>query len=203
MKKLLAATVIITALFAVQNAKAQDDGTGIMGINLSVGYKHLPCINIPNSYDAFSFEFTAHHHALNVDFNSSISYGKDYLSYEPFPIIGIICLFIANTEHGDELRNNPYFSAFVAASVLSGVGFNIKFGDNFKLRPYYSLLRVSKIKNVTDKTTLNAGVGTYFTVDLGRFMISPFCEYGFGYVKNSPFTGVNYGISLGVKLFEY
>jgi hypothetical protein len=197
---------ILIALLVVSGAQiatAQDyDETDKMGIMLSTGYKHLSCANIANAYDAFSFEFTVHNHFNNIDFNGNFLYGKDYISFEPFSLIGILGFFFVKYGEGrDLLADGEYTGLIIGASALSGMGFNINLDDSFKIRPYYSLLRLSKIKNVIEKFTLNAAVGSYFTVNLGEVMINPFCEYGFGYKKNSPFTGFNYGVSLGIKLY--
>jgi hypothetical protein len=191
------AFVLCTQTIAAQSY----DKTDRMGIILSTGYKHLPSVNTANSYTAFSFDFICHNHYNKLDFNGNFSYGNGYISCEPFSLIGILGFFFVKYGEGGEF-NGGYTGLIIGASALSGLGFNIKLGDYLKIRPYYSLLRLSKIKDVVNSFTLNAAVGSYLTVDFGRIMINPFCEYGFGYKKNSPFTGANFGVSLGIKLYD-
>jgi hypothetical protein len=192
----------VCSVLCTQNAVAQDyEVTDEMGIIFSAAYKHLPCKNIANTYDAFGFEVAVHNHFNNLDFIGNFMYSKDYMSFEPFSLVGILGFFFVKYGEGGDL-DGGYTGLIIGASALSGMGFNINLGDYIKIRPYYSLLRLSKIKDITEKFTLNAAAGSYLTVNVGRVMINPFCEYGFGYEKKSPFTGINYGVSLGVRLYD-
>lgn len=170
-------------------------------IYIAGGYKHLPCVNIANSYNALTFEFSLNYYY--VDFNSSIHAGKNYFNFEPFSLLGILYLVMRGGDISD-LEGNAII--VLGMGTFSTMGFNINVNDKFKIRPYWSFLRFSKIKGITDKLTLNAGIGTnlsyilYEDVD-GAILINPFCEYGFGYSQNSPFTGFNWGLSLGWKIY--
>ncbi|MDR2409469.1 MAG: hypothetical protein LBE13_15320 [Bacteroidales bacterium] len=215
MKKII--FIIASALILLpKEAKAQHDETDRMGIILSTGYKHLPSVKvfpfgesypyIKKSYNAFKFEITLHNHFNNIDFNGSFHYGKDYMSFEAFSLLGMLYYYFVKYGEGGYLLqddNNKLVTLFMLASAFSTTSFNISVGEQFKIRPYWSLLRLSRIKNVTDGLKFNVGLGTYLTYEINhRIMISPFCEYAFGYEKKSPFTGVNFGLSVGIKLYD-
>ncbi|MDR1348944.1 MAG: hypothetical protein LBJ63_11080 [Prevotellaceae bacterium] len=211
MKKIL---LILSMLIIICNnaAKAQYE----KGIMISTGYKHLSTVNLPKSYDAFTVDLTLHNYYYGVDFNSSFNYGKNYISYEPCSLIGLLyCRFV--TGLGEDPDRNLVDLTFMvmAASTMS---FNIPIGDEdrFIIRPYWSLMRISRVldaptekinpvfglKDDANEYQLNAAAGVYFSINWDLFMISPFCEYGFGYKKVSPFTGFNFGLSVGIKLYE-
>jgi hypothetical protein len=189
-------------IFLPKEINAQHDATDRMGFILSTGYKHLSPVNIENSYNTFKFEITLHNHFNNIDFNGSFHYGKDYISFEAFSLLGMLYYYFIKYGEGGYLQDDNTIMMFVGLSAFSTASFNISVGDRFKIRPYWSFLRLSKIKNVTNDFKFNAGLGTYLTYEINRIMISPFCEYAFGYEKNSPFTGINFGLSVGVKLYD-
>ncbi|MDR2066158.1 MAG: hypothetical protein LBP85_10700 [Prevotellaceae bacterium] len=207
--------LIIVLLFMLlpKESKAQHDETDRMGFILSTGYKYLPSVTVPSenrsgakdikkSYTAFDFGITLHNHFNNIDFNGSFSYGKDYISFEAFSLLGMLYYYFIKYGEGGYLQDDNRVIMFVGLSAFSTTSFNIHIGEHINIRPYWSLLRLSKIKTVTDGFKFNVGLGTYLTYEINRIMISPFCEYAFGYEKNSPFTGVNFGLSVGIKLYD-
>ncbi|MDR1198335.1 MAG: hypothetical protein LBK94_04895 [Prevotellaceae bacterium] len=190
-------------------AKAQDE----MGLMISTGYKHLSNVNLPNSHDAFTVDLTLHNYFNNIDFNSSFNYGKNYISFEPCSLIGLLYYQFAKGEEGHSERDMG--AMILLAMACSTMSFNIHVDDEdkFIIRPYWSLMRISKVKdaikidaphvkNITNGFELNAALGAYLSINFDPFVINPFCEYGFGYNKNSPFTGFNFGLSVGIKLYE-
>lgn len=183
-------------------AKAQHEPQDKMGIMLSAGYKHLSNVKLPNSHDAFTFDLTLHNHFNNIDFNSSFNYGKNYISFEPCSLIGMLYYYFVKYGEGDDSEGG-LGTLFFMAMAVSTMSFNIPIGDDeaFIIRPYWSLLRISKVKDYSNRYELNAAVGTYLSYDFGPLMVNPFCEYGFGYSKNSPWKGFNFGISLSTKFY--
>ena len=194
-KKLL--TVLIFFIgFCPEALFAQYTGEpDAMGVFLSGGYKSLR-INHGN-YDATTLEIGLHNHFNNIDFVGSFSYGKDYMSMEPFTLSGLLLYYFIKQgwSYADKETNIA-----MALCIFSGMGFNIRLADFLKIRPYYSLLRLTKIQK--EEFDLNGAVGSYVTFEFGRMMLNPFCEYTFGYKKKSPFTGYAFGVSLGVKLYD-
>lgn len=216
MRKLL---LIITILGLCTNAKAQtDEEMWEMGTILSVGYKSAPTsvTNVP--FHTFSIGYTEHNYFNNIDFNSTFQYGSrtvngaklKYMNIEPLSLVGMIVLRFIMFGGGDP--GGEYVVLMSAIFAQSAMSFNINITDNIGIRPYWSLLRMSRLYgDIETYRSLNGAVGTNLTLTLGNFMISPYIEYGFDYgfdysrwenTHRGVFKGWSYGVSLGVKLWD-
>jgi len=195
-KKITLAILLFFTGFCPEKLLAQYTGKpDAVGVILSAGYKSLR-INQGN-FDVATVELGLHNHFNDLDFGGSFSYGKDYMSAEPFSLAGWLIYYMLT--HGFMDDDDTPTNMVMAISMLSGMGFNIRAGS-LNIRPYYSLLRLTKIQE--EKWNLNGAVGSYLTLEFGRVMFNPFCEYTFGYKKKSRFTGYAFGVSLGVKLYN-
>ena len=163
------------------------------------GYKRLNLRN--NSYDVGTFEVTLHNHFNMMDFTASFQMGKDYMSIDAVPLIGWLLFPMAKRSHSS---NEKYARLAVAICMFSSTTFNIHCGNYFTIRPYWSLLRVSRLgdENGKGKFNINGALGSHFSIEFNRFMINPYIEWTFGYAKKSPFMGYAYGVSLGFKLYN-
>ena len=196
-KKIVLAILVFFIGFCPEALFAQYTGEpDEMGVILSAGYKNLR-INHGN-YEVATIELGLHNFFNDLDFGGSFSYGKDYMNIEAFSLAGLLCVYFMKQGWGD--WDDSMVNLMIGAAALSGMGFNLRATDFLNIRPYYSLLRLTKIQE--KKFELNGAVGGHLTFEFGRMMLNPFCEYTFGYRKNSPFKGYAFGVSLGVKLYD-
>jgi len=196
MKKLyclLLAALISLPLFA------QDDMGFILPI---VGYKHLN-LRDNKSYDVATAGLALHNHFNNIDFNGSFHWGKNYMSMEPFSLVGMLMFYFIKYGEGGGL-DGGMVGFLTGVSAMSSMSFNIRIGEVVNIRPYWSLLRLTRLseENEKGKFKLNGALGTHLTLEFNRIMINPYAEWTFGYAKKSPFMGYAFGVSVGIKLYD-
>lgn len=163
------------------------------------GYKRLNLRN--NSYDVATFEVTLHNFMNKIDFTASFQMGKDYMSIDAIPLFGWLLYPMARKSHSED---ETYARLAVAICMLGSTTFNIHIGNYFNIRPYWSLLRISRLGDESGKGkfNINGALGSHFSIEFNRFMINPYIEWTFGYAKKSPFMGYAFGVSLGFKLYN-
>ena len=195
---------LCTVVFMPVRADAQEyEPQDRMGFIFPVvGYKHL---NFKSSnYSATTVGISLHNFSNNIDFNGSFQWGKDYMSMEPFSLAGLLCFYFMKYGEGGHLMGDGMFGLVVGASALSSMSFNIRIGDVINIRPYWSMLRLTRLSEGTEKGefNINSALGTHLTLEFNRFMISPYAEWTFGWTKESPFNGYALGVSVGLKLYK-
>jgi hypothetical protein len=202
---LLLAALIALPLFAQTEHEPQDR----MGLIFPVvGYKRLNLRH--NSFNAITADMTLHNLFNDIDFNGSFHWGKDYMSMEPFSLVGLMCIYFWKYGEGTE-PDNSMFKLIVFAGAISSMSFNIRIGETVNIRPYWSLLRLTKLTDEKNKAyyneekgtfKLNGALGTHVTLEFGRIMVNPYVEWTFGWKKDSPFRGYAFGASVGIKLYS-
>ena len=97
MKKI--AIFLLTLSFVIQNTNAQSyEPQDKMGFILSAGYKHLSLKS--STHNALAFDISLHNHFNNIDFNSGFYWDKDYMSFDPFALFGIMCFYFVKYGEG-------------------------------------------------------------------------------------------------------
>jgi hypothetical protein len=180
----------------------ETDETDRMGLMIDVGGKHIHFRN--NDYDALGFDLKIHNHFNNIGFNSSFYMGKNYMGIEPFSLAGVVLFFFM--KYGDYQNSGTgYDGILMGACMLSSLNFNIRISNNFAIRPYWSLLRLTKLDNAEEeqykKFQLNGALGGDIMIIFDQFFVTAYGEYTFGWGKITPFKGYSIGATLGIKFF--
>ena len=208
MKKLL---LILIFAFCLSLIKAQSPlgyGNSAFGIAIGGEYKDL------NDGDFFvgTLEFNAYSSSTLFEYNTTVEFGENYISFEPLSLVGVLALCMFIDGQGDA---TPDMLTFFGLLGTSSAKINIfLFNGWVELVPKWNLLKLTKLYD--NKLYFNGNVGGELKIYLtDGLYVSPYWEYNFGYkyiskAKNeyiyhndnannnkSPFRGQNFGLFLG------
>lgn len=204
-KKIVLLLVMATTCFEVVDAQSTLGYQSAFGIAYGAKYMKL---NDGDFYSFASIELNAFSYQTKFEYSAVFEYGKNYLSFEPFSIVGVLGMLMFNGQDNNLM---------LAAGILGTSGAKIPiqlFNGRVELTPRWNLLKLTKLYD--NKLYLNGAAGVEMKIYLSDGLyISPEWEYCFGYKhissamkdysfhnenanhSKSPFRGHNFGLFIG------
>lgn len=204
MRKLL--LFILLAVCIMTTVKAQSP----LGYQSAFGMAYGAKYKMINDGDFFTFasvEFNAFSYQTQFEYTAVFEYGKNYLSFEPFSIVGVLGMLMFNGQKDLMLVSGILgtSSAKIPIQVFNG---------RLEITPRWNLLKLTKLYD--NKLYLNGSAGVELKVYVtDGLYISPMWDYSFGYKhissamkdysfhnenanhSKSPFRGHNFGLFIG------
>lgn len=204
MRKLL--TFISLTLCISTAVKAQSPLGYQSAFGLAYGTK-FKMINDGNFFTFASIELNAFSYQTQFEYSAVFEYGKNYLSFEPFSIVGVLGMLMFNGQ------NDLMLAAGILGTSSAKIPIQI-FNGRLEITPRWNLLKLTKLYD--NKFYLNGSAGVELKVYVtDGLYVSPMWDYSFGYKhissamndysfhnenanqSKSPFRGHNFGLFIG------
>lgn len=170
-KKLLLIVFILTTCLTTVKAQSPLGYQSAFGVAYGARYKML---NDGNFLPFVSLDFNAFSYQTKFEYTTVFEYGKNYLSFEPFSVIGVLGMLLFNGQN-----QNLMLTACILGTSSAKIPIQILNG-RIELTPRWNLLKLTKLYK--NRLYLNGSVGVEIKIYVSDGLyISPVYEYGFGY----------------------